>query len=121
MKLQWLCWTICYSFATTLFSTMLNVLYFGWFVYLPFLTMSFLFPIITVGMIIHLSSGRASISFRCNETLYIYIEYTVIYFVMIFFIDLSISVFDDGYIHFGYLIGEVVGYLYGLYLTFINV
>jgi len=49
------------------------------------------------------------------------IEYTIIFFVMIFFLDLCLSVFDGGYIHFGYLIGEVVSYLYGLYLTFINV
>lgn len=40
---------------------------------------------------------------------------------MIFFLDLSLSVFDEGFIHFGYLIGEIVAYLYGLYLIFINV
>ncbi|CAK68501.1 unnamed protein product (macronuclear) [Paramecium tetraurelia] len=112
MKLQWLGWMVCYSFATTLFSTLLNVLYLGWFFYLPFLTMAFLFPMITLGMIIHLSSGSACISVK---------QYSIIFFVAIFFIDLSISVFDDGFIHFGYLLGEVVAYLYGLYLAFINV
>ncbi|CAD8124812.1 unnamed protein product [Paramecium sonneborni] len=112
MKLQWLGWVICYSFAITQFASLLNVLYLGWFLYLPFLTISFIFPIITVGMIIHLSSGSVCVNAK---------QYTMIFVVMIFFIDLSLSVFDEGYIHFGYLIGEIVGYLYGLYLTFINV
>ncbi|CAD8210618.1 unnamed protein product [Paramecium pentaurelia] len=98
MKLQWLGWMICYSFATTLFSTLLNVLYLGWFFYLPYLTMTFLFPIITLGMIIHLSSGNACLNTK---------QYTIIFFVMIFFLNLCLSVFDGGYIHFGYLIGEV--------------
>ncbi|CAD8204129.1 unnamed protein product [Paramecium pentaurelia] len=112
MKFQWLGWMICYSFAITLFSTLLNVLFFGWFFYLPFLTTSFLLPIITLGMIVHISSGSVCINTK---------QYTIIFFVMIFFLDLSISVFDEGYIHFGYLIGEFVAYLYGLYLTLINV
>lgn len=42
------------------------------------------------------------------------------YFVVVFFIDLTISLFDEGFLHFGYLIGELISYLYGLYLTHIN-
>ncbi|CAD8126149.1 unnamed protein product [Paramecium sonneborni] len=112
MKLQWLGWVISYSFALTLFSSLLNVLYLGWFFYLPFLTISFLFPIITIGMIIHISSGSVCINAK---------QYTVIFVAMIFFLNLFLSVLDGGYIHFGYLIGDIVGYLYGLYLIFINV
>ena len=72
-------------------------------------------------MIVHISSGSVCINTKCKEIILIYIEYTIIFFVMIFFLDLSISVFDEGYIHFGYLIGEIVAYLCGLYLTLINV
>lgn len=43
------------------------------------------------------------------------------FFVTILFIDLSIAMFDEGFIHFGYLIGEFIAYLYGLYLLHINV
>ena len=55
-----------------------------------------------------------------QKTFYYYIEYSLIFFLVVFFADLSLSVFDEGYIEFGYLIGELIGYLYGLYLTFIN-
>ncbi|CAK64547.1 unnamed protein product (macronuclear) [Paramecium tetraurelia] len=112
MKLQWLGWMICYSFATTLFSTLMNVMYFGWHFYLLFLLTTFLFPIITLGMLIHISSGRVCINTK---------QYSLIYCVLIFFMDLCISVFNEGYVPFGFLLGEGLVYLYGLYLTFINV